>query len=121
MPVGGKLHLKGDKPLKGVKKKRKQKKGVAVVPAEEGEKEGQKSKKPAVDPASVSATGHTYEQEFPSEVEKGREGKTRNTPWGSSYRAPPQILHGYRVEVKGDNAQERLDLRCAKKADKFCK
>ncbi len=23
-----------------------------------------------------------------------QEGKTRATPWGSTYRAPPEILHG---------------------------
>lgn len=23
-----------------------------------------------------------------------QEGKVKNTPWGSSYRAPPKILHG---------------------------
>ena len=47
--------------------------------------------------------------------------KVRSTPWGASYRAPPTILHGYDKVVSGSNAQERLDLRCAAKADKFCK
>lgn len=37
---------------------------------------------------------NTYEQEFALEMEKARQGKVKNTPWGSSFRAAPEILHG---------------------------
>lgn len=40
-------------------------------------------------------------------------GKTRTTAWGSSFRAPPPILHGYDKKVSGTTASERLDLRRA--------
>ncbi len=50
-----------------------------------------------------------------------QEGKSKSTPWGSGYRAPPTVLHGYSSKVTGKNAEERLDLRCAAKSDKFCK
>jgi len=63
----------------------------------------------------------SYDEEFELESLKRQEGKARTTPWGSSYRAPPEILHGYSNKVKGVTADERLDLRCAAKADKFCK
>ena len=89
----------------------------------------------------------------------------KNTPWGSSFKPPPEVLHGgsphqavqcglqlgatcrvpvrwalahacrprldlaltggqsagYDRKVNGDTAEERLDLRCAMKTDKFCK
>jgi hypothetical protein len=38
-----------------------------------------------------------------------------------SYREAPEILHGYTTKVKGDTASERLDMRAATKADKFCR
>ena len=47
--------------------------------------------------------------------------KVKTTPWGSTYRPAPEILHGYSHKVKGDTASERLDMRAATKADKFCK
>lgn len=47
--------------------------------------------------------------------------KARSTAWGSSYRAPPEVLHGYTKKVTGANAEERLDLRCASKGDRYCK
>jgi hypothetical protein len=47
--------------------------------------------------------------------------KVKTTPWGSSYREAPEILHGYSSKVKGETASERLDMRAATKADKFCK
>ncbi len=50
-----------------------------------------------------------------------QEAKSKSTPWGSGYRAPPTVLHGYSSKVTGKNAEERLDLRCAAKSDKFCK
>lgn len=50
-----------------------------------------------------------------------QEAKTRSTPWGSTYRAAPEILHGYDKVVTGKTASERLDMRSATKHDKFCK
>jgi hypothetical protein len=50
-----------------------------------------------------------------------KEGKARSTAWGSTFRAPPPVLHGYDRKVKGVTASERLDLRAASKADKFAK
>merc|ERR1711976_1153586 len=42
--------------------------------------------------------------------------------WSSSFRNMyGKILHGYQREVYGDTAEERLDIRTASKADKFCK
>jgi len=38
--------------------------------------------------------GKNYEEEFASEIEKGKTGQVKNTPWGSSYAKTPKILHG---------------------------
>jgi hypothetical protein len=35
----------------------------------------------------------------------------RSTAWGSTYRAAPEILHGYDRKVTGKTASERLDMR----------
>ncbi len=82
-----------------------------------------------------------------------QEGRARSNPWGATYRAAPEILHGacapdvraatrgqwagsagrspklfpcaasagYTKKVKGDTAEERLDMRAATKADRYCK
>ena len=98
--------------------------------------------------------GKNYEEEFASEIEKGKTGQVKNTPWGSSYAKTPKILHGkscsrswsygpalflvvpglrlsaikkcllavgYDREVKGNTAEERLDIRCAQRSDKFAR
>eukprot|EP00210_Caulerpa_lentillifera_P009499 g9059.t1 len=110
MPVGGKLKLKGES--KVISKKKKKKKTE--------KKEDTKVK--GIDPTSVSVqSGKTYEEEFDIETKRANESKPRSTAWGISYAKPPKILHGYNREVKGDTAEERLDLRCAKRTDKFCK
>ena len=54
------------------------------------------------------------------------EGKGRSQCWGTNYRAAPEILHGYTESWKNKKShemstEERLDLRCGGKADKFCK
>lgn len=128
MPIGGKLVLKGGETLQGGVKKKKKKKKDAALSSPVADQAGDQGKKPTgTDGKVVDATainimsGKNYEQEFEFEVQRMKEGKTRSTPWGSSYRAPPEILHGYSQKVTGKNAEERLDLRCAKKADKFCK
>lgn len=64
---------------------------------------------------------NTYEQEFSLEMQKAMEGKVKAVPWGSSYRKPPEILHGYTKKIKGKTAEERLDLRSAMRGDKFCR
>ncbi|KAK9830578.1 hypothetical protein WJX81_000428 [Elliptochloris bilobata] len=119
MPVGGKLQLKGGTPW-GVKKKKRKRKDAEDAGEQLPGLVGTDGKPISVSAVSVQ-TGKTYEQEFSLEIEKAKEGKVKNTPWGSSFRAPPQILHGYDKPVTGKSAQERLDIRCAVKTDKFCK
>lgn len=120
------------KDLKGVEKKKKKKvkppPSDAVADGEEGAREEEPAAgqpgKPAkpVDPSAVNVmSGKKYEEEFDLETKRALEGKVKNTPWGSSFRAPPEILHGYAQKVTGKNAEERLDLRSARKSDKFCK
>ena len=46
-----------------------------------------------------AGTGKNYEEEFATEIEKGRTGQVKNTPWGSSYAKTPKILHGERTAV----------------------
>jgi len=76
-----------------------------------------------IDPKAIDPiTGKTYEEIFDLEMKRAAEHRQRgSTPWGSSFRAPPEVLHGYTKKVKGKTATERLDLRSASKADKFCK
>ncbi|GMH43078.1 hypothetical protein BSKO_11000 [Bryopsis sp. KO-2023] len=130
MPIGGQLILKGGKPLKKKKKKSKKKLPQETIEAlkeeqeknpqpETAAKEGQQS---SINPTAVSVqSGKAYEEEFSLEMEAAQAGKSRSTPWGSSFAEPPKILHGYDREIKGDTAEERLDLRCARRTDKFCK
>ena len=42
-------------------------------------------------------------------------------PHGHKFGRAPAVLHGYSAPVSGATAQERLDMRCATKADKFCR
>lgn len=134
MPLGGKLLLKGGVPLTGVEKKKKKKSKQLNHAAvddlnESGSKDvstsapdGQPQKPKAVDPTAINVmSGKRYEEEFEFETLRVKEGKTRSNPWGSSYRAPPTILHGYSKPVTGKTAGERLDLRAAAKADRYCK
>ncbi|CAK0751098.1 hypothetical protein CVIRNUC_002042 [Coccomyxa viridis] len=127
MVTGGKLQLKGGNPWDVKKKKKvKQKQALQIDEEEEGDilengdiraKDGK-----IIKAASVSVqSNRTYEQEFALEMQKAQDGKVKNTPWGSSFKKAPEILHGYSAPVTGKNAEERLDLRCAIKTDKFCK
>eukprot|EP00197_Chlamydomonas_leiostraca_P008801 CAMPEP_0202864208 /NCGR_PEP_ID=MMETSP1391-20130828/4542_1 /ASSEMBLY_ACC=CAM_ASM_000867 /TAXON_ID=1034604 /ORGANISM="Chlamydomonas leiostraca, Strain SAG 11-49" /LENGTH=131 /DNA_ID=CAMNT_0049543927 /DNA_START=36 /DNA_END=431 /DNA_ORIENTATION=+ len=131
MPVGGRLVLKGGETLEGVKKKKKSKKPKDVNP-EDPEQQAQgeavepgtadPNKPKPIAPTAVNVmSGKNYEQEFEFETQRMAAPKARATPWGSSYRAPPEILHGYKHKVTGKSAEERLDMRSASKADKFCK
>ena len=71
-----------------------------------------------------SKPNKSYEELFPSEVKKLAEAKGRTSAWGSNFRAAPEVLHGYSAPLAAGarrTAEERLDLRAASKADKFCK
>mmetsp|Transcript_25811 Transcript_25811/g.64606 ORF Transcript_25811/g.64606 Transcript_25811/m.64606 type:complete len:155 (-) Transcript_25811:79-543(-) len=68
----------------------------------------------------------TYEELFPYELKRQHDGKGRSQCWGTNYREAPEVLHGYTESWKKKKAadmgiEERLDLRCGSKADKFCK
>ncbi|GFR48480.1 hypothetical protein Agub_g10376 [Astrephomene gubernaculifera] len=131
MPLGGKLVLKGGttlKELQGVEKKKskKVKKAEALGDGDEGNQPtaapADPTKPKPIAPTAVNVmSGKTYEEEFDLETKRVKEGKARSTPWGTGYRAPPAILHGYTGKVTGKTAEERLDLRSASKSDKFCK
>ncbi|CAL5227745.1 g10761 [Coccomyxa viridis] len=126
MVTGGKLQLKGGNPWDVKKKKAKKKKAIKVDEAEEVDvlENGDVRTKDGkiIKAASVSVqSNRTYEQEFALEMQKAQDGKVKNTPWGSSFKKAPDILHGYSAPITGKNAEERLDLRCAIKTDKFCK
>ncbi|KXZ50951.1 hypothetical protein GPECTOR_14g197 [Gonium pectorale] len=132
MPTGGKLVLKGGttlKDLQGVEKKKSKKpKKKEVEGEEEGQGEDTQLANPdPTKPKPIAATavnvmsGKTYEEEFDLETKRVKEGKSKSTPWGCGYRAPPAILHGYTAKVTGKTAEERLDLRSASKSDKYCK
>jgi hypothetical protein len=43
---------------------------------------------------AINVSGKTYEEEFDLETKRMAAPKVKNTPWGSSYRAAPEILHG---------------------------
>ena len=137
MPLGA-LKLKGGETLGGVKKKKKASKKHADATAEQASKDtgdvpaatadqdgqaGPSGAKPEGTDYAAAATNSKleYEKEFKFETKRMEEGKARGTAWGVTYRAPPAILHGYDKKVKGDTYEERLDLRCAKKADRMCK
>ncbi|EIE24026.1 hypothetical protein COCSUDRAFT_53195 [Coccomyxa subellipsoidea C-169] len=124
MPSGGKLQLKGGNPWDIHKKKAKKKKKIKEEDGEEALQDGDIRTKDGkiIKAGAVSVQSNlNYEQEFALEMQKAKEGKVKNTPWGSSFKPPPEILHGYSAPVTGKTAQERLDLRCAVKTDKFCK
>jgi hypothetical protein len=128
----GKLVLKGGETIGGVKKKKKHKKkrkdkaidnsnvdlvahGEACAPGAPHQRDSSEQDK-GTEPSKFE-----YEKEFKFETARMKEGKARSTAWGATYRAPPNVLHGYEREVKGETYEERLDLRCAKKADRMCK
>ena len=66
----------------------------------------------------------TYDEQFPHEKARERLGRGRETVFGTNYRAPPAVLHGYDetwANKRNLTREESLDLRAACKADKFCK
>ena len=126
----GQLVLKGGLAVtaSGVAKKKSKKRGgkKEAVAADGGDAD---AAGPSAPPAAAAAAPHginvarpdsTYEQEFATESRAAREGRAKATPWGSGYRQAPEILHGYDAKLTGKNATERLAMRAATKADKFC-
>eukprot|EP00298_Acanthocystis_sp_HF-20_P019999 c24539_g1_i1.p1 GENE.c24539_g1_i1~~c24539_g1_i1.p1 ORF type:complete len:145 (+),score=68.12 c24539_g1_i1:22-435(+) len=130
--VKGKLSLKGLDKDKEKKKNKKSKRKIEEV--EQNEANETKEKKVAKEEEFApeityvpggSAKNKTYEDLFPHERERYENGRVK-TLWGSSYRDAPEILHGYSEpwRAKAPNqmsVEERLDLRSAKKADRYCK
>jgi len=143
MPIGGKLMLKGGASLGGGgvdKKKAKKKKtaagGDAAAAAAAAAAGGAGTSASAAAAAGAAAAGPALKEELPNdklpaayekafEIEARRlqQRRERASPWGASYRPPPPgaILHGRDRAIRGDTAEERLDLRSAAKADRYCK
>mmetsp|Transcript_11586 Transcript_11586/g.46672 ORF Transcript_11586/g.46672 Transcript_11586/m.46672 type:complete len:137 (-) Transcript_11586:860-1270(-) len=126
---GGKFSFKGggDLSVKSEKKRKKEKKKAKELTAamEAARKEGVVVGQGIGGDPGGDAKG-TYEELFPYEVKRQQEGKGRTQCWGTNYRAAPEILHGYSESWKNKKShemsvEERLDLRCGGKADKFCK
>lgn len=108
MPVGGKLKLKGGLHVKqsGLAKKNRKSASKGARRKEETQNgDGNREE---------SATSlKPYEEEFDLEMKKLKQSRAAKTV--------PEVLHGYAAKVRGDTAEERLDLRAAMKSDKFCK
>jgi hypothetical protein len=136
MPIGGKLVLKGGATLGGgvekKKKKKKANKGVddAEAAAMAAAGDGGSGAAAAAGPSSSSQPQEVlpkdklptaYEQANPFEAKRLQQGQERSTAWSASYRKPPAVLHGRTAPIRGDTAEERLDLRAASKADRYCK
>ena len=128
----GKLVLKGGEQVGSVSKKKGKKKRkpqqqldeASAAPAEgaAGDEAGPDGAAEGAEPGTAKPPPKLeYEKEFKFETARMQEGKARSTAWGATYKAPPEILHGYNRKVTGDTYEERLDLRCAKKADRMCK
>ena len=128
---GGKFSFKGGGDLSVKKKKKKKTK----------DKKGGVDKDDAAKEAALKQAMHvgqgiggdpggdakgTYEELFPYEKKRQLEGKGRGQCWGTNYRSAPEVLHGYTESWKNKKphemtAEERMDLRCGSKADKYCK
>lgn len=134
MPIGGKLVLKGGVALGagGVDKKKKKKKSkdggggasdAAAAAAEAAATTTTTTKTTAAAPLPQDKLPQSYEKAFDIEARRLQQGRERSTAWGASYRpvAPGAVLHGYSTPVTGATAEERLDLRSAAKADRYCK
>lgn len=133
MPIGGKLVLKGGATLGGgvEKKKKKKKASKGVDDAAEAATAAGDGSSGAAGPSSSSHPQQevlpkdklptAYEKANPFEAKRLEKGQERATAWGASYRKPPAVLHGRTAPIRGDTAEERLDLRAASKADRYCK
>lgn len=141
MPIGGKLVLKGGATLGGVDKKKakkKSKKGgdASTVEVLSGDAAAAATAAAAAAAAASAAGPSTaaeelpkdklpaaYEKTFDLEAKRLQQGRERSTAWGATYRAlpPGAVLHGHSAPLRGDTAEERLELRAAAKADRYCK
>ena len=120
---GGSLSFKngGSLAVKKKKKKTKDKKAsdAALELALEERKVGE-----GIGGAPGGDAKSDYEELFPAEKKRQADAKGRSNCWGTNYREAPDVLHGYTESWKGKksmSAEERLDLRAASKADKFCR
>ena len=91
-----------------------------------GGRKKDKKKDTKKDKADKTDGGDTYATQFPYEAARQAQGRGRTVSFGTNYRAAPDTLHGYAHSWKDKKAstmtyEERLDLRAATKADKFCK
>jgi hypothetical protein len=129
---GGKFSFKGGGDL-GVKTKKKKKKEKKAAAAAEGDEEAEIAALKAAMTVGEGIGGEpggdakgTYEELFPYEKKRQVDGKGRSHCWGTNYREAPEVLHGYTESWKKKKqhemtAEERLDLRCGSKADKYSK
>jgi hypothetical protein len=118
MPIGGKLLLKGGLQVSssGVTKKKKKSKKKreltdereqvqAAIAAADNEVDG----KPSPTTTGISVQGNqTYEEIFNLEIQRSKGGGNR--PDG-----------GQKLNTKTASAEQRLDNRESRKADKYCK
>jgi hypothetical protein len=107
-----------------VSKAFKFKDGSTLRGAGKKKKSGKKDKKDKKD--KDGGDGDTYAKQFPYEAARQAQGRGRTVSFGTNYRAAPDTLHGYNSSWKDKKTnemsyEERLDLRAATKADKFCK
>ena len=119
---GGSLSFKNGGSL-AVKKKKKKKDKMASDEALELALEERKVGE-GIGGAPGGDAKSDYEDLFPAEKKRQADAKGRSNCWGTNYREAPDVLHGYTESWKGKksfSAEERLDLRAASKADKFCR
>ena len=135
MPAGsGPLRLKGGSLITKKKKAKKSKKKSEAAEAPTGRegRGGDEGGTAGTDAATIvenagslkhkpAVVSGTYEEAFAGEAMRLARPKPSGSAWTATYRAAPKVLHGYSVPVAGDTREEQLDIRCAQKADKFCK
>jgi len=115
MPIGGKLVLKGGLQVSsGVvkKKKKSKKKRESTDERDQGKTaagDDNDDKKTAPTTTGISVQGNqTYEEIFNLEIQRSKAGSSR--PDG-----------GQKMKIKTASAEQRLDNREGRKADKYCK
>jgi hypothetical protein len=122
---GGSLSFKNGGSLGVTKKKKKKKDKKLASDAAVEQALGEKSVGEGIGGAPGGDAKGTYEELFPAEKKRQIDAKGRSNCWGTNYREAPEVLHGYtetwKGKEKGMSAEERLDLRAASKADKFCR
>jgi len=120
----GKLVLKGGVQLPIEKKQRSTNSHRAerADAAEEAAEAGTGAAAGGIGGEVGKAPSLSYEELFPAEQRHLAAARGRTTAWGTNYRAAPEVLHGYSARLSGPlSAEQKLDVRSAAKADKFCK